>query len=75
MRTDLLKFDASSIQELLTRKLIDSGLYSDQIYPGSDTRILIDLFSWMFNVIMYNLNNSASNALFDGAPSARCRCA
>lgn len=67
MRTDLLKFDASSIQELLTRKLIDSGLYSDQIYPGSDTRILIDLFSWMFNVIMYNLNNSASNALFDDA--------
>lgn len=65
MKTDLLKFDASSIQELLTRKLIDSGLYNDQIYPGSDTRILIDLISWMFNVLMYNLNVSASNAIFD----------
>jgi hypothetical protein len=67
MKTDLLKFDASSIQDLLTRKLIETGLYADQIYPGSDTRILIDLLSWMFNVMMYNLNSSASNALFDDA--------
>lgn len=65
MKTEFLKFDASSIQELLTQKLLESGLYNDQIYPGSDTRILIDLFSWMYNVLVYNLNTSASNSNFD----------
>ena len=67
MKTDLLKYDASSLQELLMRKLIDSGLYEDQIYPGSDTRILIDLFSWTFNILTYILNNNAANAIFDDA--------
>jgi hypothetical protein len=65
MRTDYLRFDASSLQEYLRRKLIESGLYTDQIYPGSDTRILIDLFSWTFDVLTYMLNNNMSNAIFD----------
>lgn len=65
MRTDLLKYDASSIQELLRRKLFETGLYTDQIYPGSDTRILIDLFAWTFEVLTYMLNNNVSDTLFD----------
>lgn len=65
MRTDLLKYDAASIQELLKRKLFESGLYTDQIYPGSDTRILIDLFAWTFEVLTYMLNNNVSDTLFN----------
>lgn len=65
MRTDFLKYDASSIQELLRRKLLESGLYTDQIYPGSDTRILIDLFAWTFDVLTYILNANAADTLFE----------
>ncbi len=67
MNTDLLKYDASSIRELLRRKLLESGAYTDQIYPGSDISILIDMFSWTFNVLTYMLNENASNILFDDA--------
>ena len=65
MQTDFLKYDASSIQELLRRKLLESGLYTDQIYPGSDTRILIDLFAWTFDVLTYILNSNAADTLFE----------
>jgi hypothetical protein len=65
MRTDYLRYDASSLQEYLRRKLLESGLYTDQIYPGSDTRLLIDLFAWTFDVLTYILNNNLSNALFE----------
>ena len=64
MNTDLLKYDASDMRELLRKKLLESGLYTDQIYPGSDTSILIDLFSWTFNVLTYILNENASDILF-----------
>ncbi len=64
MNTDLLKYDAADIRELVRRKLLESGVLTDQIYPGSDTSILIDIFSWMFNVLTYMLNENASDILF-----------
>lgn len=65
MRTDYLKWDAESIQELLRRKLTESGVYTDQLYPGSDTKILIDLFAWTFDVLTYIMNNAAADSLFE----------
>lgn len=60
-----LNFDATSIQQLLQQKLYASGLYTDQMYPGSDSKILIDLFSWTFAALTYIMNNNAANAIFD----------
>lgn len=65
MNTDLLKYDASSIRELCRRKLLESGAYTDQIYPGSDISIIIDIFSWTFNVLTYMLNANAADVLFN----------
>lgn len=62
--TDYLKWDAQSIQDLLRKRLIESGIITDQLYPASDTRILIDLFAWTFDVLTYMLNNSAADVLF-----------
>lgn len=61
---DYLRWDAQSIQELLRRKLLESGLLTDQLYPSSDTKILMDLFAWVFDVLSYMLNNAAADALF-----------
>ena len=46
---DYLRWDAASIQQLLRRKLLESNIYTDQLYPGSDTKILIDLFKYIEN--------------------------
>ena len=64
MKVDYLKWDAASIQELLRRKLTESGILTDQLYPGSDTSIIIDLFAWTYDVLTYMLNNAASDTLF-----------
>lgn len=64
MNTDYLKYDASSLVEYLRRKLIDSGIYTDQIYPASDLKLLMDLFAWTFEVIQYVLNNNAADVMF-----------
>jgi len=60
-----LRWDAQSIQELLRQKLLESGLLTDQLYPSSDTKILIDIFAWVFDVLTYMLNNAAADTLFN----------
>ena len=37
---------------------------TDQIYEGSNLAILIDIFSYMAQTILYNLNNAASESMF-----------
>ena len=64
MNYDYLRWDAQSIQELLRRKLLESGILTDQLYPASDVKILMDLFAWTFDVLTYMLNNSAADVLF-----------
>lgn len=34
------------------------------MYPGSDTKIIMDLFAWTFDVLTYILNNNAADSLF-----------
>lgn len=64
MNTDYLRFQASSIQQLLRRKLLQSGVLTDQMYPGSDTKIIIDLMAWLFDVMTYIFNNNISDVLY-----------
>ena len=64
MRTDYLRYDAASLQEYLRLKLTEAGVYDGQLYPGSDTKLLMDLFAWTFEVLTYMLNNTAANSLF-----------
>lgn len=64
MTNNYLMWDAQSIQELLRQKLLESGLLTDQLYPSSDTKILMDIFAWVFDVLTYMLNNAAADTLF-----------
>lgn len=64
MKTEYLKYDAQSIVEYLRKKLIDSGVYTDQVYPASDIKLLLDIFGWTFEVLQYILNNNAADVMF-----------
>lgn len=61
---DYLSWDEKSMRDLLVRLLSKSGVYTDQIYPGSDLSVLIDTISYMFSQLTYIVNSSASEALF-----------
>jgi len=62
--TDFLKFNAYSIKELITRKLSEDSKFTDQIYEGSNLAILIDLVAYMYQCLVYQLNNAAAESMF-----------
>lgn len=62
--TDFLRFNAYSIKDLITRKLSENSKFTDQIYEGSNLAILIDIVSYMYQCLILNLNNCASESMF-----------
>ena len=62
--TDFLKFNAYRIKDLIVRKLSEDTRFTDQVYEGSNLNILIDLVSYMFQSMMYALNNAAAESMF-----------
>ena len=62
--TDFLRFSAYSIKDLITRKLSEDTKLTDQIYEGSNASILIDLISYMYQCLVYQLNNAAAESMF-----------
>ena len=62
--TDFLRFNAYSIKDLITRKLSENSKFTDQIYEGSNLAILIDIVSYMYQCLLLNLNNCASESMF-----------
>lgn len=61
---DFLRFSAYSIKELITRKLSEDTKFTDQIYEGSNLAILIDIVSYMYQCLIYNLNTAAAESMF-----------
>lgn len=59
-----LRFSAYSIKDLITRKLSEDTRFTDQIYEGSNLAILIDIVSYMYQCLMYQLNSAAAEAMF-----------
>lgn len=63
-KNDFLRFSANSMKELITRKLSEDTNFTDQIYEGSNLAILIDLISYMYQCLIYQLNNAAAESMF-----------
>ncbi len=63
-KTQFLHFNAYSIKEMIVRKLTEDTNFTDQLYEGSNLNILIDLVAYMYQCLMYNLNNAASESMF-----------
>ena len=63
-KTDFLKFNAYSMKDLITRKMSEDSKFTDQIYEGSNLAILIDLVAYMYQCLVYQLNNAAAESMF-----------
>lgn len=61
---DYLRWSAQSLKQLMINKLTEQGKFSDQIFEGSNLSVLIDIFSYTYDVLSYYLNYSASEAMF-----------
>ena len=62
--TDYVRFSAFSIKDLIIRKLAQDSKFTDQIYSGSNLNILIDIFSYIAQTLLYSINTVASESMF-----------
>ena len=60
-------FDATSMKRLLTDRLTQKGVYTDQIFEGSNMSAILDVISYSYHVLMYYLNRTANESMFSQA--------
>lgn len=62
-----LAFDATSMKAFLKQRLIDGGVFSDQIYEGSNLSQIIDVFALTFQNLIFYMNKTGAEGLFSDA--------
>ena len=60
-------FDAVSIKQLITNRIRNSGLFPDIDYEGSNINGLVDIIAYTYHVLLFYLNQTASDSLFSQA--------
>ena len=60
-------FDATSLRDLIVQRLSNSGLFPAVEYNGSNISGLIDVVAYTYHVLLFYLNNTASESLFNQA--------
>jgi len=60
-------FDAASLKSLMVQRLNAGGVFTDQIYEGSNFNSLLDIIAYSYNVLLFYLNKTASEGSFNQA--------
>jgi len=60
-------FDATSLKTLMQQRLIDGGVFTDQIFEGSNFNSLLDVIAYSYHVLLFYLNRTASEASFSNS--------
>lgn len=63
-KTAFLKFSAYSIKDAITQSLAQNSKFTDEIYPGSNLQVLIDIISYMYQILVEQLNSAAAESMF-----------
>ena len=66
-KNEYVAFDAVSIKEFIRTRLSNSGLFTDQAYEGSNLNAINNIVSYAFHVLMYYMNQNATDAMFSEA--------
>lgn len=60
-------FDAVSLKQLITNRIKNSGLFPDIDYEGSNINGLVDVIAYSYHVLLFYLNQTASDSTFSQA--------
>lgn len=60
-------FDATSMKQLITNRIRASGLFPDIDFEGSNVSGLVDIVAYMYHVLMFYLNQTATESMFTQA--------
>lgn len=65
--TDYLRYSTESMKEYITQQLTENTNFTDQLFASSNISAVSDILSYMFDVLTYYLNVSASESMFTDA--------
>jgi hypothetical protein len=57
-------FDATSLKQLIVDRLTEKGVFTDQIYEGSNMSSIIDVIAYSYHVLLFYLNRTANESMF-----------
>lgn len=60
-------FDAVSLKSLMQQRLNAGGVFTDQIYEGSNFNSLLDIIAYSYHVLLFYLNKTASESMYSQA--------
>jgi len=60
-------FDALSLKQLIKERLDEGGVFTDQVYEGSNISAIIDIISYSYHTLLFYLNQTSSESMFNQA--------
>lgn len=66
-KTGYIVFDSLSFKKFINDKLVQSGVFSDQVYEGSNISTVIDIIAYSYNTLIYYLNRTSTESMFTEA--------
>lgn len=60
-------FDATSMKQLMQERLTQGGVFTDQLFEGSNFNSLLDIIAYSYNVLLFYLNKTGSETLYTQA--------
>jgi hypothetical protein len=63
-KNSYLTFDGTSLRDVIVDRLNKEGIFTDQIYQGSNLSAFIDIISYSFSTLMFYLNKTSSENMF-----------
>lgn len=60
-------FDATTLKGLMQQRLIEGGVFTDQIFEGSNFNSLLDVIAYSYHVLLFYLNRTANEASFSNS--------
>jgi hypothetical protein len=60
-------FDATTLKDFIIQRLNENEKFTDQNYEGSNLAAIIDIIAYSYHVLLFYLNNTASEVDFNQA--------
>lgn len=62
--TAYTSFDATSLRDFIINRLTEQGMFTDQIYKGSNMSSFIDVIAYSFHTLLFYLNRTSTESMF-----------
>lgn len=62
-----VSFDATSFRQLVINRLREQGVFTDQVFEGSNLSSIIDVIAYSYHTLMFYLNKTSNESMFTEA--------